>query len=241
MTVKWPKGLDIVKIQDKRDLFVKCLIYGMPGVGKTVLSASAQRVPDLSPVLFVDIDKGTMSIRDEEGDIDLLEIDEWKQINPALDVLLRGGHGYKTLIIDSITELQKIEMEARNSGIPSIQDWQGSGIEIRRVIRKIKNLPMHVIVTALEREDKDEFTQVIMRRPDLPGKLASGSSAAFDIVARLTTDLDGDARVLMTKLDARTLARDRSGKRNQLPGIIQDPSFPKIWELMFGGENDGDS
>ena len=237
MGVVWPKGLSIVRIQDKRDRFIKSMIYGMPGVGKTVLAASAQRVPDMSPVLFIDVDKGTMSIRDEDGAIDLLEIDSWNQVTPALGVLQRGKHKYKTLVLDSITELQKLEIEDRNSGIPSIQDWQGSGIEIRKMLRKIKNLPMNVIVTALEREDRDEATKLIMRRPDLPGKLASGSSAAFDIVARLTTDLEGNTRYLVTRADARTVAKDRAGPRKQLPASIEDPSFPKIWELMFGEEH----
>src|SRR3990172_9664620 len=60
---KW--NLQIEDLTDVEEL-LKMLFYGPPGVGKTVLAASAKDVVALSPVLLVDFEGGTRSIQDRK-------------------------------------------------------------------------------------------------------------------------------------------------------------------------------
>lgn len=77
----------------------RILIYGEPGIGKTSLAAS---FPD--PV-FLQIEDGTPS------DIELTSfgvIDSFANFMGAIDALYTEEHDFKTVVIDSVTELQRL-------------------------------------------------------------------------------------------------------------------------------------
>lgn len=77
----------------------RILIYGPPGIGKTTLAAE---FPD--PV-FLQVEDGT------PGDAELVSFGRLTSFGDVMDAmhsLYTEDHGFKTIVIDSVTELQKL-------------------------------------------------------------------------------------------------------------------------------------
>src|SRR5688572_28653656 len=66
-------GLKTRKPQDKLP-FLNAMIYGDSGAGKTLLTGTAAFVPELSPVLLIDVEGGTHSLShfDDTSDIEIV-------------------------------------------------------------------------------------------------------------------------------------------------------------------------
>lgn len=83
----------------RADSAPRVLIYGPPGIGKTTL---ASEFPN--PV-FLQIEDGT------PGDVELTSfghLETFADVMDALGALYQEEHEYRTVVIDSITELQKL-------------------------------------------------------------------------------------------------------------------------------------
>ena len=77
----------------------RILIYGPPGIGKTTL---ASEFP--SPV-FLQIEDGT------PGDVELTsfgKLESFQAVMSALEALYVEDHTFKTVVVDSVTELQRL-------------------------------------------------------------------------------------------------------------------------------------
>lgn len=88
--------------QVRADKPPRMLIYGPPGIGKTTL---ASEFPD---TVFLQIEDGT------PGDAELTsfgKLGTYGEVVEALAALYEGDHAYKTVAIDSVTELQKLVYE----------------------------------------------------------------------------------------------------------------------------------
>jgi|SRR5215831_4294808 len=80
--------------------------YGRSGSGKTTLAATFPR-----PILVLDIrDHGTDSIADQE-DIDVFDVNSMDDLEMAYYSLREQPKRYKTVILDTVTQLQQIFME----------------------------------------------------------------------------------------------------------------------------------
>ncbi len=93
----------------------KVVAYGPEGVGKSTL---ASQTPD--PV-FLDTEGGTHHL-------DVVRIDSassWEQINAAVAELAKGGHGFRSLVIDTADWLEKrlVEHLCRKHNKDSIEDF----------------------------------------------------------------------------------------------------------------------
>jgi hypothetical protein len=104
---------------------------------------------------------------------------------------------------------------------------------MRDIVRAFRDLPMNVVMTALEAEAKDEVSGAIMRRPAMPGRFGFELPGYFDLVLYLYAERDpengGAARYLRTVGDQHLIAKDRTGK---LPPLVE-PSFPLIYHAIF--------
>lgn len=142
-------------------------LYGRSGSGKTTLASSWPK-----PILFLNIlDNGTDSI-DPEDDVDVKDISSSAEL---LEVILwatkqanKGKLIYKTIVLDTITQLQGIfvnEMgvskkisekatkgkRAGDFGTLTKQDWGQIAGDLKSVIMDIRNLPVESIFIAQER------------------------------------------------------------------------------------------
>lgn len=238
----------LVEKPDVRMQYVNALIYGPPGVGKTVLAGSADAIPEMRPVLLIDVEGGTLSLRNTYPDVDVVRVQTWDDMQAVYDALYKGDADYKTVVLDSLTEIQKFSMynimtgllrkePDRDPDVPGMREWGKNIEQMRRLVRAFRDLPMHTIFTALVAYEKDQKSGVVQARPSMSGKL-SGEVAGFtDLVLYMYTKLvDGQIRrLLLTQGTDRQIAKDRSGL---LPQLIEEPTMSGLWDAMNAKKED---
>lgn len=243
-------GLRVVPAREKMD-FINLLVYGDSGVGKTTLAGSADAVPEMRPVLSVDVEGGTMSLSHAYPDVNVVRVRTWRELQDVYNVLHSGKHPYQTVIIDSLTETQKFSMynimtdlhskkPEADPDIPGMREWGKNIEQTRRLVRGFRDLPMHTIFTCLAKSDKNARTGIIEKKPHLSGKLADEVAAFLDVVvyAYAKQIQDGDEvqykRLLLTAATDSNVAKDRSGR---LPMVVEAPTMQKLYQLMTGAGN----
>lgn len=239
-------GLPVVPVQ-KRAPFINLLIYGESGTGKTTLAGSADACPALRPALVVDFEGGTESLVRSYPDVEQIRVATWNEMQKVYDELrLSQTHGFQTVILDSLTEIQKFNMyqimteliERRpdlDPDVPSMREWGKNLEQMRKFVRAFRDLPMNSIFTALVKQDKNDRTGVTTLLPSLSGKLAGEVAAFLDIVGYYYTkqvDQDGELvekRLLLTAKTETIVAKDRT---QMLPMVVEDPTMQKIFDYI---------
>lgn len=213
----------VIKSTKASQDWLKMLVYGNYGTGKTTLAASAQDVPGMGDVIFIDAESGSMSLSDRD-DIDSINITNYSQFARVYEYLRlhcrardaddvnalvklestykgiqvspKNVKRYRTVVIDSITEVQKycmyqlLNMEVGDYELDmepqaaQFAEWGKAAEMIRLLVRSFRNLPMHVIIVAAEQSTEDE-TKRQLKSPALPGKLSKEIQGFLDVVAYL--------------------------------------------------------
>jgi hypothetical protein len=226
--------------------YLKSLIYGEPGAGKTFLFGTCADAPEVFiPALLIDIDGGTATIR-HRTTIDVKRIHSIDELKALYAELAADPYYYKVVGVDNVSELQKIDMNevmvdakatANNPDkvdiyVPGQREWGKSGERMRIIVRHIRDLPCHVFMFAHLDEREDKTTKLMRISPSLPGKLRHELSGFFDVVGMLTTyEVDNTIlRQIQFAKTRRVAAKDRF---NVLPQVMQDsPTIPQIWDLI---------
>lgn len=225
------------------------LVYGDPGAGKTRLMGTAGADPRTGPIIIADIEGGVITLRKMPG-IFVVQIRTMTEFENLINKLHNTPKDKRprTLGIDGITELQKLDMgtvmreaklKAKNPenvdiDVPSPREWGKSGERLRRILRAARDLEMHTIFTALEAQETDQQTDVTRYYPSIPGKLKNELSGFFDVVGRLEAkNVPGKPgevmRTLQTAKTTKVAAKDRF---DVLPQVMENPTIPAMWELI---------
>jgi hypothetical protein len=246
LTPRTVAGLNITKPESRRDK-VNILVYGESGAGKTILAGSADEVPEMRPVLLIDAEGGTLSLDKHYPNVDVVRITNFQELQDLYDELHSGRTKYRTVILDSLSELQKFGMDhimhVSTSGlvnlmpdsIPGLKEWGINTEQIRRLVRAFRDLEMHTIITALIKEDKNQRTGQVMMRPKLSGQLSAEIPGFLDIVAYMYVkniqvgDEIEQKRLLLTSSTDMQVAKDRTGR---LPLIVEDPTMASIYGVL---------
>jgi phage nucleotide-binding protein len=238
-------GLVPIRVGEfRRERKINMLIYGNPGVGKTILACSADDIPECRKVLHLDIEGGTMSVEKRYPKVEFIRITDWDQLWNIYNDLLRNAYDYSTIIIDNLSEAQKIGMKAImdvaklrdpdiEEEVPRQRDWGIILERMRLMVRAFRDLPTHTIITAHEKEETQQRTGLGIFKPSLSGKLANEVAGFFDVVVRMyVQEVDGEStRILATAASEDYIAKDRS---DSLPEYMTNPTMQKIFQIMNG-------
>ena len=248
-------GIDVHKIKESSK-WLNILVYGMPGAGKTRFAGSAAEVSEMTPMLYIDVEGGTKSIKDLYPDVDTVRVKTiydkggrakktaWGQLNDIYSELKKGEIAYQTVVIDNITEAYQLAMQDvmtkllaenpdRDFDVPAQREWGKASAQMRRWIRNMRDLDLNVIITAHEANQTDDNGNVKSVTPSLPGKLAMEVAGFFDEVFYIYTKQDkelGIVRKLQTQPAGKYIAKDRSDK---LPLVVSDPKMAVIYQEVI--------
>ena len=151
---------------------------------------------------------------------------------------------YTTVMIDSLTEVQRycmydlmgIDIEKTKIDYmpesPEWQDWGRNSERIRLLVRKFRDLPMHVILVCSRQYDKDEKNRYLYT-PQMPGKLANEIQGFMDHVGYMVMETNADTkerhRYLMLQPGQSYQAKNRFSNFNEI--YLEDPVMQDIYEL----------
>lgn len=198
---------------EAKNRFRKVLVFGPSGVGKTTFVGSAALDPRTSPVLVLDFDGGSMSLEGlDPKTLRVKRVKDWDDFNIAYDYLASGNHPYKTVAVDSLSELHVFSMlnivddeiaeaidKARKEGkkedqakrIDELeiqqQDYGKSMVQIRRFLRAMLNLDMHCIFTALPKSAKIAREGTV-QLPAMFGQMAEEVVGMFDVTGYINQE-----------------------------------------------------
>ena len=215
-----------------QDPLFNILLYGPPGIGKTWLAATAQNHPRMGDVEFLNVEGGLATIA-SRGDIramNVIGIDRTESKLPENCTTLEnefwrlanrdaGYENINTVVIDSGTEIQTLNIEGvvaasisknkakykdRDPDDIYVEDYGKSTAQLKRLFRWYRDLPINVIITALDQTvfpkgpdgKVKQNADPIMVRPWFTEKLAKATMGYMDMVWYMFQS-EGD-RYLMT-------------------------------------------
>ena len=245
-----------IRTPQKRLPYLNVMIYGDSGAGKTLLSGTSAFVPELSPVLFIDVEGGTHTLShfEDTADIDIVpdpgedRTFRWTDVQKIYDALYKGNHPYKTVVIDSLTEMQKLAMSnILGSGakvdidaignLPEFKEWHTNTEQMRRMVRAFRDLPMNTIFTALADDIADPRTAKsenpkFQKVPSFTKRLRQEIPAFFDIVLYLYSKAVGpnNVRWIQTDKDNNAVAKCRV---YGVPRAIENPNMEMLYDMLI--------
>lgn len=245
----------VYSVQD-RQLHRSFAIYGRSGSGKTTFSATFPK-----PILLLDVkDKGTDSIAEHE-DIDVKEIMSLEDVEDVY-YFLKDNDYYKTVVFDTITQLQQVLMDGIGKKNKRPGDWgsltrqefgEVSGL-MKDWIINFRDLPMEVVFLAQERvtaqEEVENPDQMITPEigPHTMPSVAIALNAAVSVIGNTFVRM----RRYNKKIDGKDIEKEeaqyclrvgpspvyitklRKPKSVEAPNWITDPTYDDIINAMKG-------
>jgi hypothetical protein len=145
-----------------------------------------------------------------------------KDLQDLYKFLKEWKHEYKTLVIDSLTEINEIIKEWIEKKVWRWMQRNDRGElakQIKGIIRAMKDLPIHIIVICQAKETVDDDWKVIHVKPMLNGKNADEVAYLMDIVWYMYINSQG-IRVITTAPNDKLVSKDRTGKLANLWPLV---------------------
>lgn len=247
--------------------YLRILLYGKPGSTKTRTAATAALDERTAPALLLNAAGNPIAIRDYSPAPDVINIEELKDVNAPYDWIRSGqpkthrfckefdlNPPYKTIIVDQLTDVQRMSF-AQVTGNKSLGPGdhpdrvqrQHFGSVLGQMVNFAKlyySLPVHVIMTCLEKTIVNEATGAVSYAPLLWGQSDTEVPGYAYVVARLMhrSVVPKRALKIVEDVDENTVsvafftpggtfyAKDQYGA---LGDWMVSPSIPKMVDLIF--------
>lgn len=241
--------------------YVTALYWGPEGTGKTTDALRMTELHPKKRVILIDAEGGAKVAALKQRGIDVSRIEVWPRpedggpaalnfeglFDLAEDLGLQWEE-YIGWVWDSGTEITKRLLDqvtgdarAKDAAIGkqrgrfqvNLEDHGVASSMLRELLRKFRDLPMHGVITALERRDIDNDTGKVKYGPNMSPAMANDAAGLVDLVIYKTVDMIGENPVrsghtLPTKTRR---AKDRFGV---LPPKLADPYFDRVVGYVNG-------
>lgn len=229
--------------------YIKALICGAPGAGKTLLSSTFPNP------FYASAEGGLMSVasRRVKG-TKLTSTDQLRELRGLLDQdpdVREGTFGapVETVVIDTIDEIQRIlvkeRMATKRLETMDIAAWGWLGDQMRAILRSFRNLEMNVVFTCHLKESTDATTGQIFVKPALQGAVGDEIAQYMDLALLLRSETKArpvngiveryEERYLQTYKDpAHDWIKDRSGRLDPEVPINFEDDYTRIHAAIFG-------
>lgn len=238
--------------------YLNVLDYGPPGTGKTTGALTLANLEPGKRVLLIDAEGGAKAPALRRQGINIDQVDIWPDSPSELtydgieeiQMDLRSSDEYIGVVIDSMTELNRRLLEdivgaalARAERLGknrdrfqiNLEDYGVVSTQLRTILRRFHSLPMHLVITALERRDVDAEDASVTYGPALGPSVANDTMGLVDIVCYHMVELVGDKEqpffTGLTSPARRRKAKDRFGV---LPTKLIDPTTERMIRYVEG-------
>lgn len=244
---------------------ISVLYYGPEGTGKTSAAALMTRLcTGKQKVLIIDAEGGLKAEALEQRGVDLDKIEVWPEDGDASQVTYEnlkelaeglrsaGNKKYAGVVWDSGTEISKRVLgeyvrraEKRDQKLNknradfqiNLEDHGVASSAYRDLLRLFRDLPMHFVITALERRDVDTDTGKVKYGPNMSPAMANDTAGLMDIVAycgiEYPVEENPDFEVFTGFFKA-TKTRRAKDRYSMLPPRLADPAFDRIEGYIKG-------
>lgn len=228
-----------VKPISQKPRHIKLGVYGAPGVGKTYFAATADRIEDSlgRKVLYANAEGGEMAIEDEFPNIHEFKINDFTDLNTLHWYIRQRLDKFHTLIVDTVTEIQKKSMDKilidnhskdpkkHDPDVAHLSDWGKNTEQMRKFLRAYRDLPLNVIFIFHDIIDKDETTGRVTISPALTPKLKTDVFGYLDFMMYMyTQEKDGKTvRLGLTQPLPTIYAKSR--KESKITRVLHNPQF----------------
>jgi hypothetical protein len=219
--------------------FIRMIVYGDPGVGKTPFAATAPNA------LMLEADRGEQSAVINGSTAKKWVLEDYNDSTEAYEYLRHGGtKDFEWLILDGITMFQERGLDHIMADLvaskPHRQLWgpdkgeYGQNMNrIAKFIRDLKDLPINLILTAHAMVSERELADgsiVTNMMPAIQGRLMPQKICGYvGIVGHLQTlpskrNKEGEYPVFSTRRRDGWYGKDRYSAIGRMP----NPTVPKI-------------
>ena len=239
------------------DRSLTIMVYGESKVGKSSFAVTAPY-----PRLMLDVEGGHRflpinvkywdplteepPLADGTWDTVVVKVNDYDVVMKAFQWLQSGKHQFKSLIIDSISELQvKCMDNIAGTEQMKMQQWGELLRHMGALLRDLRDLTMHptqpleaVVLTAMARKGQDG-----VYRPYLQGQLAIQAPYFYDILGAITVETEPNPDPMQAPYKVRRMYVERTpeweaGERVQgrLGKVVQqqDLGVERMLDMVFG-------
>lgn len=233
------------------------LVYGESKVGKSTFAATAPY-----PRLMLDVEGGHRflpinvkywdplreepPVADGTWDTCVVVVHDYDTVLKAYQWLQIGRHQFKSLIIDSISELQ-VKLFDQIAGVEAIkmQQWGEVLRRLGSLLRDLRDLTMHptapleaIVLTAMASPDKEG-----RYHPYLQGALKVQAPYFYDILGAITIDSVPNSDPMKSPYKVRRMLVERTDKyeagervQGRLGAIVEQENLgvERMLDLVFG-------